>query len=306
MNTVNNSNLEVTVKLNGGLGNRLFEIACCLGYAEKYGHKPILYSSFFDNNAHCSNDKTLHILKQLIPEITFSNSSRDEHHFHKLFHHGNDACKYLELPCISKNVLLQGYFQSEMYFPKGDNYFLSSFIKNVIIPKKTIDTASNKYFIHVRMGDYINNHFHYIGYKKYLKNSINYIKLINPKAEFLIFSNEPNKNKILAELGNDSTDENIFQFEHDINPQLDELQSLINMGLCKGGICVNSTFSWFGAYLANKSNIVIHSNCDGGNGKDYLDELIIMPSKWFNTDQIKVENYQDIYPKWENLVLLDV
>jgi len=297
-----NKEFEVTVKLNGGLGNRLFEIACCLGYAEKYGHKAVLYSNLFDNNAHSSNDKTLEILKTMIPEITISNSIKRENTFHKLEHHGNDACKYLELPHVESNVLLHGYFQSEMYFPKC-NYFLSSFINNIIIPRKTIE-PSNKYFIHVRMGDYINNNFHYIGYKKYLKNSINYIKLINSKAEFIIFSNESNKNKILAELGSDllNVNENIFQFEYDINPQLDELQSLINMGICKGGICVNSTFSWFGAYIANKSNILLH----GESSVDYLDEIIIMPSKWFNTDQIKVENYQDIYPQWDNLVLLDV
>ena len=297
-----NKEFEVTVKLNGGLGNRLFEIACCLGYAEKYGHKPILYSNLFDNNAHSSNDKTLEILKQIIPEITFSNSIKRENAFHKLEHHGNDACKYLELPYVKSDVLLQGYFQSEMYFPKGDNYFLSSFINKFIIPKKTI-APSNKYFIHVRMGDYINNHFHYIGYKKYLKNSINYIKLINPKAEFIIFSNEKDKTKILKELGNEITSDNnnTFQFEYDINPQLDELQSLINMGICKGGICVNSTFSWFGAYIANKSNILLHRE----SSVDYLDEVIIMPSKWFNTDQIKVENYKDIYPKWKSLVVLD-
>jgi hypothetical protein len=295
-----NKEFEVTVKLNGGLGNRLFEIACCLGYAEKYGHKAVLYSNLFDNNAHSSNDKTLEILKTMIPEITISNLIKRENTFHKLEHHGNDACKYLELPHVESNVLLHGYFQSEMYFPKC-NYFLSSFINNIIIPRKTI-TPSNKYFIHVRMGDYINNHFHYIGYKKYLKNSINYIKLINSKAEFIIFSNECDKTKLLAELGSELANENTFQFEYDINPQLDELQSLINMGICKGGICVNSTFSWFGGYIANKSNILLHNE----SGKDYLDEVIIMPSKWFNTDQIKVENYKDIYPKWDNLVLLDV
>jgi hypothetical protein len=295
-----NKKFEVTVKLNGGLGNRLFEIACCLGYSEKYGHKAVLYSNLFDNNAHTSNDKTLEILKTMIPEITISNSIKHEKNFHKLEYNGNDACKYLELPCIKSYVLLHGYFQSEMYFPKND-YFLSSFINNFIIPRKTIEPG-NKYFIHVRMGDYINNHFHYIGYKKYLKNSINYIKLINSKAEFIIFSNECDKTKLLAELGSELANENTFQFEYDINPQLDELQSLINMGICKGGICVNSTFSWFGGYIANKSNILLHDE----SGKDYLDEVIIMPSKWFNTDQIKVENYKDIYPKWDNLVLLDV
>jgi hypothetical protein len=313
MNNKNNKEFEVTVKLNGGLGNRLFKIACCIGYAEKYGHNVVLYSNMFDNNTHSSNVKTIDILKYMIPEITISKSIKNENTFYKLEHHGNEACKYLELPYINSDVLLHGYFQSEMYFPKGDNYFLCSFINNVIIPRKTILTnplislvsengTCNKYFIHVRMGDYIANELHYIGYKKYLKNSINYIKFINAKAEFIIFSNELDKNKILKEFDSNLLNENTFQFECDINPELDELESLINMGICKGGICVNSTFSWFGAYIANKSNILLH----GESTIDYLDEIIIMPSKWFNTDHIKVENYKDIYPKWNNLVLLDI
>ena len=144
----------------------------------------------------------------MIPEITISNSIKHENQFHKLEYNGYNGCKYLVLPCIKSNVLLHGYFQSEMYFPKG-NYFLSSFINNFIIPRKSI-TPSNKYFIHVRMGDYINNNFHYVGYKKYLKNSINYIKLINSKAEFIIFSNERDKTKLLAELGSELANEKNF------------------------------------------------------------------------------------------------
>ena len=66
------------------------------------------------------------------------------------------------------------------------------------------------------------------------------------------------------------------------------------MGLCKGGICVNSTFSWFGAYIVNKSNEIIHNNCDNGKEKDHLDEVIIMPSKWFMA-YITAENYKDMF-----------
>ena len=42
----------VTVELNGGLCNRLFQIACCLGYAERFNYTPIFYTCFFKNNEH--------------------------------------------------------------------------------------------------------------------------------------------------------------------------------------------------------------------------------------------------------------
>ena len=31
-----------------------------------------------------------------------------------------------------------------------------------------------------------------------------------------------------------------------------------------------------------------------------------MPSKWFNSEYIEQNKYKDIYPEWNNLVILDI
>jgi hypothetical protein len=67
------------------------------------------------------------------------------------------------------------------------------------------------------------------------------------------------------------------------------------MSQCKGGICPNSTFSWFGAYsIKNKRK-----------------ELIFMPNKWLDFGLINsiIKEFVDlegIYPTWATKVPLDV
>ena len=61
---------------------------------------------------------------------------------------------------------------------------------------------------------------------------------------------------------------------------LNELDSLLLMASCEyGGICANSSFSWFGAYLNKTFNIC--------NSKKF-----IFPKKWTNT-QMPCDIYFD-------------
>jgi glycosyltransferase involved in cell wall biosynthesis len=52
------------------------------------------------------------------------------------------------------------------------------------------------------------------------------------------------------------------------------------MGKCQGGICANSTFSWWGAWLGNRNN-----------------NHVFMPRPWFPHNRF---NYSDIY--WESVI----
>ena len=50
--------------------------------------------------------------------------------------------------------------------------------------------------------------------------------------------------------------------------------------------------------LITNNNENIDSNIDSN--------LYIMPSKWFNSEYIEQNKYKDIYPEWNNLVILDI
>lgn len=316
----------VSIRLWGGLCNRLFQIACCYGYAEKYNLKPIFYKSFFNHNEHTNQDETLKILKQLIPNIQIDENSITENDFYIIEVCGDFACKYidLELPSHSnKNILLKGYFQSEKYFPILEvNKFLKQFCNSLSIqntnPANTNLSITNKsnprYFIHIRLGDYEGHYLHYLGYKKYLQNAIELILNKQHNAIFMICSNEKDKNKILKEIDSYSGDTISilsrikYEFEIDSNPELYPLQTLKSMALCDGGICLNSSFSWFGAYLSHIMHNNINANTNANlNVYANLDKQIyIMPNKWFNERYIAQDSYKDIYPEWNNLVILDL
>jgi len=208
---------------------------------------------------------------------------------------------------------LLGYFQSEKYFsileePNIPNSkFLYSFANDLIV-NKNCSQNTNKYFIHIRMGDYVNHYLHYLGYKNYLKASINLILERNPNATFIILSNEKDKNKIINEIIQ-SAENNLlsritYEFEIDINPILDPLQSLKNMAMCVGGICMNSSFSWFDAYLSRMiCNIQYNTKYENAIQNAIQNAIFTMPDKWFNENYISRDMYEDIYPQWNNLVI---
>ena len=307
----------VSVRLWGGLCNRLFQIACCYGYAEKYNLTPVFYKSFFNHNDHTNQDETIAILKELIPHIQISNEPVNENNFYIIEVCGDFACKYIELglppnDIMNKNILLKGYFQSEKYFPILEaNKFLVPFVNKLLTPDNL-----NKYFIHIRLGDYEGHYLHYLGYRNYLQKAIEYILERDSNAMFLICSNEKDKNKILKEIDFYSGETNSilsrikYEFEIDINPDLHPLQTLKNMALCNGGgICLNSSFSWFGAYLSklfNKVNSKVISNTSDNSNDILGEQIFIMPDKWFNERYIPKDSYKDIYPEWPELTTCNI
>jgi len=273
----------------GGLCNRLFQIGALLGYCEKYNYKPILYKSNFAGNEHDNLDNTLKHIQECFPNLEISYDTFDKNSFQVITipNVGNNACKYIELPSPKTNkVILEGYFQSELYLPK-DKTFLVTFKNNYTIKKPVIEFC-NIYFIHLRMGDYVNSYLHDLGKKNYVKYILNGIKTISSRhsnVKYLICSND-NKNKVL-DYYKDIFMELNYIFESDIGDG-SPLTTLKHMGLCQGGICFNSTFSWMGAYLSHLNNA----------------DIIIMPNKWFNGWSL--DSYKDIYPTWDELQLLPI
>ena len=97
---------KVTTKLQGGIGNMLFQIAAAYAYSKKNDKEFILSKE----NAIIVHKNIEHYKDNILKNIKFSNfikphTQYDENGFH-----------YQDIPNYDSDVLLFGYFQSEKYF----------------------------------------------------------------------------------------------------------------------------------------------------------------------------------------------
>jgi hypothetical protein len=242
----------VSVNLNAGLGNQIFQLAF-LDFVSKRNKIPI------------------HLTSLQSPQTDHSNVN----YFESIFKHWNDTpitkqCHKINEDSLvldidpSSNSIYHGYFQ---------DYKFTDAIQDTFIPKLTFNTSilskypdiRDKFFIHVRGGDYLNQckSIHYVNLVSYYEKCLTRCR----GEDFVIFTNDTQyANKLF---------ESKFPV---INES--EVDSLYLMSQCKGCICANSTFSWWGAYL-NRNR------------------PIFMPSKWYNN-----HTYGNYY--FDGVVIVDV
>lgn len=285
----------IVIRLNGGLGNQLFQYATGRHLAHLNDTQLLLDTSFLNSKERQSvwkyelgafnvvsaiaDEKVLHDFhgskfstrERMLTRIISLGKNRK----YKFDEYGFDE-HVLEL---RGNYYVRGYFQSEKYF-KGIADLLRSelTVKQDFIPKDEalMDKISNtpSVSIHIRRGDYIRNlssmDAHGLCSKDYYTKSIEYVK---------------------RELGNDvhfyffTDDEDWINREMrwDINCTLISGKSSVEdfylMSLCKHNIIANSTFSWWAAWLnANPDKKVILPKHWRTNIK--TEDIDLNPSKW--------------------------
>ena len=142
-------------------------------------------------------------------------------------------------------VLVDGYFQSYMYFEE----FRDEILKSVFIDfeinynyKVFLDSinSTNSVAVHVRRVQYEN----LLDIDYYLK-AIDLMKIKLNKPHFFIFSDDIDWCK---------QNFNLETFTFIKVRTANEIQELYLMSLCKSHVIANSSFSWWGAYLSKEKN----------------------------------------------------
>lgn len=185
-----------------------------------------------------------------------------------------------------KNKYVSGYFGCQYYyddimgelrnlfiFPKHPDEELH--LKNMGL----IHKMSHEYSVsvHIRRGDYENpgtkERFGGICTDEYYDSAINFFKSKNVDVHFYIFSND-----IEYVEGKFKSDEyTIIKHNTGENSMLD----MQLMSACKGNICANSTFSFWGARL-NKNK----------------DKIAIRPLKMTNSDNYSADVIHELWNGW--------
>lgn len=275
----------IVVKLNGGIGNQMFQYAAGRRLAAVRNTELQLDTSEFQHyklrvyELHAFNIRAK-IAKQIelgAPRgfLTrfFPFKPRLKYVKEKHFHFDRSI---LDLP---DNVCLEGFWQSPKYFQD-----VASVIKKELSVKfepgglnrkllKEID-RKNSVGIHIRRGDYVANSttykFHGLPTPDYYKKSVALIAGKVKKPSFYIFSDDPKWCR-----KNFKLDFPTIYISH--NGPSRAYEDMRLMSHCQHFIIANSTFGWWGAWL-----------CDNKN------KLVIAPKRWFAQPDIDTK---DLIPK---------
>jgi hypothetical protein len=164
---------------------------------------------------------------------------------------------------------LIGFFQSEKYFKHCESEVRNNFefvdhIKDDC--KDLVDVAKDSVALHIRRGDYlINSQNHYNLTLDYYQEALSYF---DKNQQVIIFSDDPQWCKEQEIFSEDR-----FLVSETNNSRYD----LYLMSKCSDFIIANSTFSWWGAWLANKGKVIV-------------------PQQWFGP-ALDYKNTKDLYPQ---------
>lgn len=238
----------ISAVLKGGLGNQLFQIATTYALALR------------NNDIACFNLETCYTPLQGKPSYNYKtnilNKVNNVTDFIYSGKYNEPKFSYQELP-YSKNVLLDGYFQSEKYFidfkeeiidlfelPLDSKTKVKEFFNWWGVNDKPISS------IHIRRGDYLKNpNFHSVCPIEYYKKAMENIG----DSYFIFISDDMNWVK------DNFKGNNVIYSTFN-----DEIDDLTLMTLCDNNIIANSSFSWWGAYLNRNKN-----------------KKVIAPKEWF-------------------------
>ncbi len=247
------------MRLHGGLGNQLFQCASAHGIARMTGRLPVLV--FTDSAEHYQHNKGI---REYIDSVFKDMCCISyEHIYHWQFVYWSetdpetppDACftynadLVAKICAIDEPVFMDGYFQNENYFRCVKQVLLGHFYDPITTAKivEKYPRVEESYFIHVRRGDYVGNQLYNINYDAYLEKALKHVlKGVDEKVHFYVVSNDIAYCKSHPLLVSGSNINITLLDDEQITP----LETLHFMASCKlGGICANSSFSWWGSYF---------------------------------------------------------
>ncbi len=285
----------IECKLMGGLGNQLFQYAFAFHLASQmndtlyletgyYGDRQPSICCFnlkYDQTDTCNSTrlirkrKVYRIFQRLIRVI-----NRDKigsgvyyHCIRNGLYFNFDSYYYPLRKSGKKDNHIYGYFQSESYFLE-----VSEKIKEQYTLKKPLSVTAlqllseiengNTVAIHIRLGDYLKprNRFLHVCTDRYYQKAISYIydRIQNPR--FIIFTNDIAAVKQKPYI----PDGSVFV------DGISDAEALILMSKCKHYILSNSTFSWWGSYLSDRT-----------------DKIVVAPDKWKRNQRNSIGIYRN-------------
>ena len=237
---------KISIVIRDRLGNQLFEIISCWSYAKKYNMKIVLMDSYDKNYRKYYNNFFRHI--ELVDKLVNFKVKQ-----YTMYENIINSTEIID----NGNTLVYSYLQNANNFNEYRKEILDIFF-NI----REIKERNNKFFIHIRLTDFLISPQHNIDLDNYYTNAINYISCLEnfdiDDTLFYIASDDINiakKKSYLSLLPK----QNVIYIDSN---EYDDISTLdLFKDCCKGAIIGHSTFGWWGAYIINcPEKIVICPN----------------------------------------------
>ena len=225
--------------IQGGLGNQMFQYAAGLAVSKRLQEPLYINNSFYE-----ANKSRQYELGVFPISATVSNEQR------KLIQ--EKGFRHQE---ITESGMMVGYWQSEKYFAD----IADQVRKEFYLPKASIE--DDMVAVTVRRGDYLNlpDVFHNLG-DSYYRDALE----IFPDHTVVVFSDDP------------AWCTESLEWADYVMPCNTAVTDLSLLSSFKNHIIANSSFGWWGAWLAN-GNTVVAPRDWFTNGLDTTD---LIPDRW--------------------------
>ena len=283
----------------GGLGNQMFQYAIGRALSLRFGVPLILDISDFaryklhhgfelprlfkvpmsiatpDDMKHVLGWQYNQIVKRLLVRHFFKHLRPKNFIVEPHFHHWSGINN------LAASCYLYGHWQSASYFNDFENVIRSDFqFKNPLDENNKnvagLITNSNSISLHIRRGDYVNNSQNLLRHGLcsvgYYQNAVEFILHHVVEPTIFVFSDDIDWARHNLNLSVPS-----YFISHNTGPN--SYIDMQLMSLCRHHIIANSSFSWWGAWLAS-----------------WEKQIVIAPQPWFEDAQMDTRNLT--LPNW--------
>lgn len=290
----------ITTHLMGGLGNQMFQLFCGIATSLR-NDRPFVLTSKYLKNFNGRKDRPTYW------DTMFSGLSRHIKYVVNLpdiYQIREQSFTYALITTapiiVGRNIMLNGYYQSEKYFKDQFDqiYSMCKFndLRNKVLLKyrnkytiHSTNPMANTISVHFRLGDYKNlTHIHPIMSYEYYHNALTHILNnlyelngpIQPIYKIIYFCEEedlPFVATIVDKLLSDFGSRCIFERA---DPTYEDWEQMLFMSCCEHHIIANSSFSWWGAYLnRSPTKMVCYPSVWFGQGVTH-DTRDLCPPEW--------------------------
>jgi hypothetical protein len=268
----------ISILLQGGLGNQLFQLFTAISYALDQKEKLVIPSEKVDIlNRPTYWISLLKRLKESVEKVDIKKIKKlPEAGFH-----------YTPLP-LEQNVMLVGYFQSYKYFQKHYDVIykkLNFNIEQESIRSKYL-TMNDTISLHFRIGDYTNVQLHHTILKDdYYIRAIREIIRRTKKSDWNIiyFCEEKDNLPVKQRLYKIKKSFPDLQF-HKADDSMQDWEQLLLMSCSNHNIIANSAFSWWASYLNTNP-----------------DKIVVYPKTWFGAANYDKSTKDMFPPNWVSM-----